>query len=47
MYTLYKIVDGEKQLLARFDKFDQAGEAADIYRSTFGDNSELSIEREA
>ena len=47
MWGVYKIVDGIPQLLGRFNTFEQAGAAADLYRSTFCDNSEIRIERQA
>jgi hypothetical protein len=43
MWNVFKIVDGVPQLLGKFSTFDQAGEAADLYRATFTDNSEIMI----
>jgi len=46
MYTLYKIVDGEKQILGWYEKQIDGAVAMDVYRSTFDDNSELVLEPE-
>ena len=46
MYTLYKTVDGQRQILGWYESQLDGAVAMDIYRSTFDDNSELTLEQE-
>lgn len=46
MYTLYKTVDGTRQVLGLYNSQYEGAVAMDIYRSTFDDNSELTLEQE-
>lgn len=43
MWGVYKIANGEPQLLGRFGTFEDAGAAADLYRATFTDSGEIRI----